>query len=115
MSKQAPSGNAALADAKPVICKAFEYVKPASGDEFVLVREYRTFYHLDGRVSREVLLKETPFENLVYAFDGSVRKSKGLLTGIFAAPEQAVECARKIDYVYGKPVEISGNQISMAI
>lgn len=110
---------AALADAKqaeqPVIYKAYEYAKISSDGEFFLVREYRTLYHLDGRVSHEVLLMETPFEQLVRAFDGDVRKSGGLLTGFFNAPGQASECARKIDDLYGKPVDISGNQISMAL
>jgi len=100
---------------KPILYKAFEFAKPSSNEDYVLVREYRTLYYLDGRVSHEVVLMETPFEQLVKAFHGVVRKSGGLLTGLFDAPEQASACARRVDDLYNKVVEISGNQISMAI
>ena len=99
--------------AKPIVYKAFEYVKPSSDEDYVLVREYRTLYYLDGRVARETLLMEKPFEQLVRAFDGTMHKIDGLLTGWFNAPEQAQECARKIDFIYGKVVEVNGNQVSM--
>jgi hypothetical protein len=117
MSKQQPSANApgSAEPEKPIVYKAFEYVKPSSHEDYVLVREYRTLYYLDGRVVRETLLMETPFEQLVRAFDGYMRKTDGLLTALFSAPEQAQECARKIDYVYGKDVEVNGNQLSMAL
>jgi len=100
---------------KPIVYKAFEFAKPSSGGDFVLVREYRTFYYLDGRVQHEVVLMETPFEQLVNAFHGVVRKSAGLLTGLFDAPEHASACARKVDDLYNKTVEIRGSQITMAI
>ncbi len=101
--------------AKPVIYKSFEYVWAPAQDEYVLVREFRTLYYLDGRVERETLLVETPFEQLVNAFDGYMRKADGLLTGWFNGPEQAQECARKIDYLYGKAVEVTGNQLTMSL
>jgi hypothetical protein len=117
MSKQTISVDASKPEepARPIIYKAFEYVKPSSHEDYVLVREYRTLYYLDGRVTRETVLMESPFEQMVHAFDGTMRKIDGLLTGLFNAPEQAQECARKIDYLYGKAVEVNGNQLSMAL
>ena len=117
MNKQPTTVDASKSEepAKPIIYKAFEYVKPSSHEDYVLVREYRTLYYLDGRVVRETLLMESPFEQVVRAFDGTMRKIDGLLTGLFNAPEQAQECARKIDYLYGKDVEVNGNQLSMAL
>ena len=100
---------------KPIIYKAFEFAKLSTNEDFILVREYRTLYYLDGRVSREVVLMETPFEQLVSAFQGVVRKSSGLLTGLFDAPEQARACARKVDDIYNKAVDIQGNKISLVI
>ena len=100
--------------ARPIVYKAFEYVKPSPQEDYVLVREFRTLFYLDGRVVRETRVMETPFEQLVLAFDGFMRKSDGKLTGWFDAPEQARECARKIDYLYGKPVEVNGKQLTMA-
>jgi hypothetical protein len=99
--------------APPIIYKAFEFAKPSSQDDYVLVREYRTLYYLDGQVKHEVVLNETPFELLVNGFQGVVRKSGALLTGLFDAPEQARACARKVDDLYNKTVNISGNQISL--
>ncbi|MFZ4698807.1 MAG: hypothetical protein ACOYMG_02040 [Candidatus Methylumidiphilus sp.] len=101
--------------AKPIIYKSFEYVKPSAEEDYVLVREFRTFYFLDGRVAHETVLMEMPFEHLVRAFDGTMRKIDGLLTGWFNAPEQAQACARKIDFIYGKLVEVNGNQLSMTL
>jgi hypothetical protein len=117
MSKQATTLDASNPEgpAQPIVYKAFEYVKPSPYEDYVLVREYRTLYYLDGRVVRETLLMETPFEQVVRAFDGYMRKTEGLLTGLFHAPEQAQECARKIDDLYGKAVEVNGNQLSMAL
>ena len=114
MNEQAAMADAAKS-AQPIVYKAFEYVKPSSTEDYVLVREYRTLYYLDGSVTRETLVMETPFEQLVSAFNGSMRKVDGLLTGWFSAPEQAQECARKLDYLYGKAVEVNGNQLSMAL
>ena len=117
MNKSPTNGNVSSHDepAKPIVYKAFEYVKPSSNEDYVLVREYRTLYYLDGRVVRETLLMESPFEQLVRAFDGTMHKIDGLLTGWFNAPEQAKECARKIDFIYGKAVEVNGNQLSMTL
>ena len=117
MSKQSTNVDATGHEepTEPIVYKAFEYVKPSSSDDYVLVREYRTFYYLDGRIVRETLLMETPFEQMVRAFDGCMRKTDGLLTGLFKAPEQAQDCARRIDDLYGKDVQVNGNQLSMTL
>ena len=100
---------------KPIIYKAYEFARSAFNEDYVKVREYRTYYYPEGRVSHEVVLMETPFEQLVRAFDGDFRKVGKRLTGLFDAPDRAKECARKVDNLYGKPVEISGNQITLAV
>jgi len=99
----------------PAVYKAYEFAKPFSGHDFVLVREYRTFYYLDGRVSHEVLLSEAPFLRLVETFNGKASKSDKLLSALFSEPEPAKACARKIEEIYSLAVEIGGNQISMAL
>ena len=100
---------------RPIIYKAYEFAKPSPGEEFVLVREYRTLYYLDGQISHEVILMANPFEQLVQAFQGYFRQSGQRLVGIFDAPDKAEACARKIDHLYGKAVEISGNEIIMVM
>ena len=117
MNTQLTNANASRSaePGKPIVYKSFEFVKPSLNEDYVLVREFRSYYYLDGRVVRETLVMEKPFEQLVRAFDGSMQKVGDLLTGWFNAPEQAQACARKIDDIYGKAVEVNGNQLSMAL
>jgi len=100
---------------KPIIYKAYEFAKPSLGQDFVLVREYRTLYYLDGRISHEVLLVEAPFVQLVETFNGQASKSGRLLNAFFNAPEPAKACARKIEDLYSLAVMIGGNHISKAV
>ena len=99
----------------PVVYKAYEFARSSSAEDFVLVLESRTYFYLDGSTRQEVELMETPFEQMVRAFNGDFRKSAKRLTGLFDAPDQAKGCARKIANLYDKPVEISGNQITLVL
>ena len=60
MNKQQPSIAIPRLDepAKPKVYKAFEFAQASSGEDLVLVRESRTYFYLDGRISHEMLLRE---------------------------------------------------------
>ena len=114
-TSQAEPLSAAEHAEKPIVYKAYELAKPSSDDDFILVREYRTLYYLDGHVSHETVLMEEPFVQLVETFNGRVSKSGSLLSALFNAPEPAKACARKIEDLYSLAVIIGGNQISIAV
>ncbi len=113
MNDEKPDGSGTLLDSK--VYMALEFVKPATGEAFVFIRQSLAVYHADGRISHEVLIKEGLFENLVNAFHGYVCKSAGIVTGLFEAPDAALQCASRLGLLYGQPVKVEGKQISMSL
>jgi hypothetical protein len=101
--------------AEPRVCEVHEFVNLKRGGELVEVRHSRTSYHLDGRISQEVLSTEPLLEQMIRAFRGYAHKSAGTLTGFFDSAELARECARAITVYHNKETDICGTQITITM
>jgi hypothetical protein len=92
-----------------------EFIRFKPSANLVPVRHYRTVYHRDGRISKEALSVEALLERTIEAFDGLAARSAGALTGFFKEVRNAEECAEAIVRHHGRPVEVTGSQVTISI
>lgn len=109
------SSSASAAD-RPKAVEIQEFVRFRTNGDLVPVHHYRTVYHPDGRISYEALSAEALVEKTIRAFQGDAHHaSGGALLGLFSAPQDAKDCAQAIADHHGKPVEVSGTQLTVTL
>lgn len=95
--------------------KVYELIRLKPEGSLVPVKRYRTVYHENGRISREVFPLELLLKEIIWGFDGQIGDTGESLTGYFEQPELARECAQAIATHHGKNVELSGMEVRISL
>ena len=102
-------------EATAKIIEVQEFARVGPGDQLSTVFHYRTVFHQDGHVIRDVLSTTRIVENIIRAHDGAVVALDNSVIGQFTRHEKAQACAHAIEVHQSRQVEITGSTILVAI
>lgn len=100
---------------EPRVFEVREFMRFRPSESLIPVKHYRTIYHRDGRISQEALSVEFLLEQTIRAFHGNADQAAGVLTGLFAEPRDAEECAQAIARHHGRNAEVRGTRVTVAV